>query len=271
MNKNDKWLKIALKIVEGSLAPINRFLLSNEPQKISEVKDDKVVLFVDTIAEKICLKVLKKANVSFMLISEESGVEIYGQKPEIVVILDPLDGTDCAVRGIPICSVALSIHDYKTMETLAAAIGHPFTRKIYYASKEKAYCNGREIRPSAVTALQKAFIITYASKPDRLTSLMKHKRLIENVGLLLNYGGPFNIAQVGSGEVDVFIEFEKGFKCIELAAGIHIAKVAGAIVTDVYGNEVKIHPDLQHRSTLIAASTLELHHEVLQLLSEGDG
>ena len=270
MNQNDKLLKVALKIVKDSLDSIRSFLLSGEPQKISKIKDDKVTRFVDTIAEKICLKVLKKTKVSFMLISEESGIKTYGQNPKITVILDPLDGTDCAIRGIPLCSVALSIHDYKSMETLAAAIGHPFTGKIFYATKDKAFCNGEKIRPSLVKAIEKAFIVTYAAKPDRLVSLVKRKELIKKVGLLLNYGGPFNIAQVGSGEVDAFIEYEKGFKCIELAAGAHIAKVAGAIVTDIHGNEIKIHPDLQHRTTLIAACTLELHSKLKRILNNGD-
>jgi len=268
MDTEDEWLKMAREIVEESMVSVRRSLLSCDRLRVVKIKGNKMVRLVDVIAERICLRTLRKTVSSFVFISEESGVETYGKDPRVAVILDPLDGTDCALRGIPICSISLSIHKYETMKTIAAVVGHPFTKRVFYATSTGAFCNNIPLRPSSTKALEEAFIVTYSSKADRLIALTKRQRLITATGMILNYGGPFNIAQVGSGDVDAFIEFAKGFRCVDFASGAYIAERAGAIVTDMSGRAVVVHPDLNHRSTIIATCTPELHRKLLEIIKE---
>src|SRR5271169_6628047 len=57
---------------------------------------------VDLAAETAIVETLQQHGVSFMLISEESGIEKFGTQPEeCLVTVDPIDGTTNLMRGLP--------------------------------------------------------------------------------------------------------------------------------------------------------------------------
>ncbi|MHA1468500.1 MAG: inositol monophosphatase family protein, partial [Promethearchaeota archaeon] len=67
---------------------------------------------IDLIAEKIVIDTLENENVNLLLISEELGERYIGSKEKAiksqnVLIIDPVDGSNNAVRGIPYCSISI--------------------------------------------------------------------------------------------------------------------------------------------------------------------
>ena len=62
---------------------------------------------IDQAAEAAVLRVLEYEGSSLNVLSEEAG--FVGRKGDSTLVLDPIDGTHNAVRGVPAYSVSLAI------------------------------------------------------------------------------------------------------------------------------------------------------------------
>lgn len=269
--KTEQLLSNYIMLVEECIDKVRPLIFEGlGGEVIKEKSDGDVTRKIDLIIEDHVKNKTKALGLAVQYISEECGVLDLSPSPDFVLILDPIDGTDMAVRGYPLCSVSLSLHHRDTMKPIIAVIGDIFQKKLYYASEKGAFLKRRDkimtIKPSSITQLKNAMVVSYAAKPQRLLSLLDQKEFINRVKLFFNYGGPMDIARVGEGTVDAFVEFEKGFKVIDYAAGIFIAKMAGAIVTDLSGSEIKLPNDLEHRQKLLVSCSEELHQEILGCL-----
>src|SRR4030042_506314 len=63
--------------------------------------------YIDKLAEDVALALLKKSDLKVNLLSEEAGFVDYGGK--YTFVLDPVDGTRNAYRGIPFYAVSLAV------------------------------------------------------------------------------------------------------------------------------------------------------------------
>ena len=66
-----------------------------------------ITMHIDLVAEKALLKTLNENSVDALIISEEIGEKYIGSKEKAiesqkVLIVDPVDGSNNAVRGIPL-------------------------------------------------------------------------------------------------------------------------------------------------------------------------
>ena len=71
---------------------------------------DKTLL-IDEIAEKTIFDNFKSTGKSFEFISEEMGTERVGNEPEVIVQVDPIDGSNNMSYGLPIASTSIAISD----------------------------------------------------------------------------------------------------------------------------------------------------------------
>lgn len=110
---------------------------------------------IDLIAENTIIETLDKANINTLLISEEIGEKYIGDKEkainkQTVLIVDPLDGSNNAARGIPYCSVSIAhAKGTKINDIKRAVVLNLNTKDIYWAEKGKgAYLNEKKINVS---------------------------------------------------------------------------------------------------------------------------
>ncbi|GAG92464.1 unnamed protein product, partial [marine sediment metagenome] len=107
------------------------------------------------MAEKALLKTLNENSIDTLIISEEMGEKYIGSKEKAiesqsVLIVDPVDGSNNAVRGIPYCSVSIAYAKGKTVEDIEKAVVLDLnTKDIYWAEKGKgAFLDEKRIRVS---------------------------------------------------------------------------------------------------------------------------
>ena len=107
----DEELKIlAQKIVDGVTRKIRRsqstdfFKFGNN---IELGADGTVTKYVDKLAEETAINIFNKSKVGVNLLSEEIGLLDNGS--DYTFVLDPIDGTRNAYRGIPFFSISLAI------------------------------------------------------------------------------------------------------------------------------------------------------------------
>jgi fructose-1,6-bisphosphatase/inositol monophosphatase family enzyme len=228
--------------------------------------DGDVTHRFDFDAEERLLQAFVQSGLPIRFSSEERDDIDFVADPQLLALVDPLDGSSGLARGRPGGSIAVSIVDMATTTPVLSRIAEVFTGVQYSAIDRTARRDGKHIRPSSTKSLQEALVGSYFASGSRLQALCELDVDWTAFGLLLNYGGLVEIARVGSGHCDAYIEIAKGFPAREYAAGLHIARSAGAVASDLRGNPVPISLNRETRVKFIVAATPELHFELLNTL-----
>jgi len=272
VNFDQVLLEVGKNIVKKVISEIRPLLLFNPSRSGEKVENLRIkdpedeTRKIDIIAEEEYIRSLENnVGVPYLLITEETGeIEVGKAKPDLLVFVDPLDGTDLAIRRIPLCATSICFYSKSLKQFLAAIVGDIFTDIIYYASKSQSgsYIEGTNygpirIFPSNIKSLSEAFISTFAIKPNRLLSLGEQKQLIENSLRIFNNGGPLEICRVASADADALIEFKKGFAGYDLFSGAFILTKAGGFCRRLDGKELEVQQDVNFRQKFIAARSEE--------------
>jgi fructose-1,6-bisphosphatase/inositol monophosphatase family enzyme len=218
----------------------------------------------DIDLEEALLRFFERAQIPARFSSEERPDVDLSTDPQLLVLVDPLDGSDVAARGYPLCSISVSIVDMETTTPLLSRIAEVFTGLQYAALGGSATLNGARMHPSGVTATRDAFVVSYFASSSRLAAFRQTGNWDE-FRLVLNYGGMLDIAKVGSGQCDAMVEVLKGMVAREYIAGVHIAQTAGAIATTLSGDPIPVLLNRDARSKFVVAGTRQLHANVLAL------
>lgn len=188
----------------------------------------------DIESEKAIIKAIEKIFPTYSIVAEECG-EI--QKNSVFTfVIDPLDGTNNFVLGIPAFTSSVALMQEK--EIIYGVIHYPITGDIYYAMKGKgAFFNGEPITVNSQQSMRNATISYYC---NYVTS-KQHIRNIKNkiskleVRRCLDLWAPaFCYCGLASGRIEAIIN--DGIELYDFAAGKLIAAEAGAKITDFNGN-----------------------------------
>ncbi len=190
---------------------------------------------IDIVAENAIIETLEHASVDLLLISEEVGEKFIGDKEKAkknhsTLIVDPLDGSNNAVRGVPYCSVSIAYAiGTKTSDTKKAIVLNLNTKDIYWAEKGRgAFLNDTKIHVSDLDISQKCFFelnipLEYLMKNlQDLTSLIQKFYRMRILG-----SSALTLCQIASGSMEVFINLRNSNRLVDVAAGMLILKEAG--------------------------------------------
>ncbi len=114
-----------------------------------------IVTDADIACEKKIFSILKKKFPGYNILSEETGSEERGSA--YTWIIDPLDGTQNFVLGLPEFGVAIALA--KGKEIVMSVLYFPMFDELYFAEKGKgAFLNGKKIKASSVDTFSKATV-----------------------------------------------------------------------------------------------------------------
>lgn len=228
------------------------------------LNDGHTTYAFDHKIEERLLQFFVKSRLPIRFSSEErTDIDLVGS-PELLALIDPLDGSDVAARGYPLCSISVSLVDIATRTPLLSRIVEVFTGLQYSARGDLALKNGAPIRPSTIESIGDAFVVSYFASRSRMDKVASQHSGWSRCRLVLNYGGMLDIAKVGAGQCDAMIEVLNGMVAREYVSGIHIAQAAGAATSDLQGEPIPILLDRDARSTFVVAATPQLHAELLE-------
>ncbi|MCK4369603.1 MAG: hypothetical protein KAW03_00925, partial [Candidatus Lokiarchaeota archaeon] len=201
---------------------------------------------IDIIAENIIIESLKKANVDVLLISEEIGEKYIGDKEkakenQAVLIVDPLDGSNNAARGVPYCSVSIAYaNGSKISDINKAVVLNLNTKDIYWAEKGNgAFLNDTKIHVSDLDISQKCFFELNLSMKNLLDNLQKLSPLIKRFYRIRILGSSaLTLCQIASGSMEAFINLRRSNRLVDVAAGLLILKEAGGNISTLDGSEI---------------------------------
>jgi myo-inositol-1(or 4)-monophosphatase len=221
-----------------------------------------LVTEVDHQSEEFLLGEIRRDFPDHHIVSEESGI-IQGNDQNIWYV-DPLDGTVNYAHHIPIFCVSIA---YAARGTVTlGAVYDPLRDELFLAERgQGAYLNGRPLRVSSATELQRSLLVTgfpynaWDTPQDNFANFVKFGKLSQGVRRLGS--AALDLCYVAAGRFDGF--WEMALNPWDVAAGGLIAEEAGARVTSVTGADDYISPPQS-----VIASTPGIHARMLQELTE---
>ena len=236
---------------------------------------------------------------SFVYASEEADPEVIGadRDPDLCVLVDPLDTSELAVRGLcgythvlvysrtlarPVVSVVGDIYHY--VQLYVGVMDDDGTDKAFVVTADgiERRLGGR--RPEK---LSRALVTNYLMRPaERFLPLARQHDLMAALGAASDAGpaqgrigvdfGSVGLCHVAAGFSDAMIEFAKGFAIWDLSPGHYVLHAAGGVVIDLDGNPVSLDYGLgsladigramSTRQKFIAAGDLDLAYQILRTL-----
>lgn len=222
---------------------------------------------IDIVAEKTVLDYLKEINFPCVVLGEECGRVEISDNSEGFVIMDAVDGSTNAVRGIPFscCSLAFATSDRLSSVTDAVIIDL-YSGDLYSASKGKgAFMNGKKITVHKEKPLY--FVVGLDLSGISPDSLQKLSPIISASNHIRHFGAvALELAIFARGLVDLFVDLRGKLRITDVAAGYLIASEAGGIIIDK--NLAPLDSDLSYdkKISFIAAANQEILNETIDKL-----
>ena len=231
MNSISPILNIMIKTAEKASKVLIRDFGELENLQVSKKGPKDFVTNSDKKVEKIILQELEKSKKNFSFLSEENG-KIENQDKENIWIIDPIDGTNNFLHGIPHFSISIGLKSND--EIIAGVIFDPVKNELFYAEKNNgAYFNNQRIRVSKKNNLDECL---FASNNVGINN----KNLsIRNLG-----SAALDMAYVGAGRFDGY--FQNDLHIWDIAAGVIIVKEAGGTVNNLNLSQIE---DLKIRAS----------------------
>ena len=176
-------------------------------------------------------------------------------------VVDPIDGTQCFLAGIPTWCVSIGlvhrgrivggvIHDPNTAETFSCG------------GRAGAFCNGRPMRPAAGTNFTFGMVeVGWSPRVTTESTARLIERLLERGGIYHRGGsGALGMAYVADGRYLAY--FEAHMNVWDSCAGAALVAAAGGWVNDI------LNGDGMNRGSLVAASAPGLVPAFLELVRD---
>lgn len=244
-------------------------------------------------------EVLAEHIPAFVYASEEADPEVIGDEPDpdLCVLVDPLDTSELAVRGLYGYTHVL-VYSRTLARPVAAVVGDIFHHvQLYVAARDdsgrdRAFmvtADGREhaLETPSHAALSESLVTNYLMRPEqRFRPLAEQVHFLKALGAPSRDGkargrigvdfGSIGLCHVAAGFTDAMVEFAKGFAIWDLSPGHYILHAAGGTVIDLHGNAIALDyglrtlPDIKQamnlRQRFIAAGTPRLAREISTVL-----
>jgi len=202
---------------------------------------------IDLIAENIVIDTLESEEVNLLLISEELGERYIGNKEKAiksqnVLIIDPVDGSNNAVRGIPYCSISIAYAIGRTINDIKKAVILDLnTKDIYWAVKgEGAYLNNNKIHVSDLDITDSCFFELNLSMKNFFKQIDNLRPIFRSFFRVRVLGSSaLTLCQLAKGSMEAFINLRETNRLVDVAAGLLILKEAGGEVFSLDGRKIE--------------------------------
>jgi myo-inositol-1(or 4)-monophosphatase len=224
---------------------------------------------IDLAAESAIVSTLRKHEITFTLISEESGIVEYGESPhQCYVTVDPIDGTTNLIRGAPFYATSIAVSTEPTLTKVHTALVTDLFRGTTYTAQKGcgAYKDDRRIRPSPNTSMEEAVIgidlnsYRIQNIAPRLTKLIGKTKHVRHFG-----ANALEMCYVADGTMDAFIDIRGKLRTTDMAAAWLIIREVGAIITTPQGKPLRAKLDPKQKVEFIAAANPEMHRRIISL------
>lgn len=213
--------------------------------------------YVDKIAEDVAIRFIEKADLNVNILSEESG--FLNHDGEYTFVLDPVDGTRNAYRGIPFYSVSLGIGQSKLSDVEYGIVKNIPTGDVFAAEKNQgAFYNNKRIGAPDLPGKALLSSLALGKNFDKKTLSLAKKGIIRSLG-----SASLEMCMVAIGALDYYVVGKEYLRVTDIAASTLIVREAGGFVKNIYGEELDMGLNIDERTSVVTACTEELIQSII--------
>lgn len=223
---------------------------------VTDKADGSPVTEVDQEAEELIRRRISAQFPDHGIIGEEFGEE--NTDADFVWVIDPIDGTKSFVHGVPLFGTLIGLLYQK--RPILGLIHQPVLGRLVIGDNRETRINGEKIVVNPPIPLADAtLLMTDPSDPLFIEKGSSYLSLLAKAGLVRSWGDCFGYLSLVTGQADIMID--PVLSPWDLLPLIPILRGAGAVISDFEGRPV------EKGSSLLAASSADLHAEVLKILA----
>ena len=255
---SEEWLALCRRATAGVEQALARYPeVEDRSQKTGRGEGGDMALVIDREAEDAIFHELEALGQPLTAVSEERGrVALHGGGPTMVVI-DPIDGSLNARRGMPLYCLSIAVADGSTMADVRYAFVHDLgSGEEWWAERGRGAClDGRPLRPLEpvsrveVLGIESGDPRRIARASEALAATTAHRlRLIGSIAL--------GLCWAAAGRYDALLSL-RSVRSVDAAAGQLLVREAGGAVIfpDAQDGRLGAPLDLDMRSAVVAGRT----------------
>ena len=228
-----------LQVLNNTADAVSQVLEANTDWSLSGIRHTQYS--VDVRADNAALAVLHEAGCA--VLSEESQITGQWGDDDILVVMDPLDGSTNASRGVPWFATALCALDKNGMRA-SLVVNQASGKDRYWATQGGgAFHNGNQMRPSACSTLKEAVVGV-----SGLASFRPQWSQFRALG-----AAALDICLVAQGVLDGWVDFHS-HGVWDYLASILICQEAGVATSEHQDRELLVTQYDQKRTPIVAAT-----------------
>ena len=234
--------------------------------RLGEGGDDTTA--IDQAAEDAVVARLTELNEDFVLVSEELGVRSFGNGGPRTVVVDPIDGSVNAKRGIPFFSFSLAVAEGGSMGDVVFGYVYDFGSGEEWTAERGsgAYLDGARLgsqRPKETIEILSFEGTTTPAIADRVVHAVGVAGRLRVMGSLA-----LSLCHLAAGRVDGVVSL-KPARSVDIAAAQLLVRECGLAI-ELFEDPpfVDAPLDLGVRSRIAAAASPELVQELAVVLSQ---
>jgi myo-inositol-1(or 4)-monophosphatase len=249
----DDWLSVCREAVDDVHGVLRELPTRDEREVVvGEGEGGDETTAVDAEAEKVILERLQAIE-GATIVSEEVG-EIRGDG-NLRIVVDPIDGSLNAKRGIPFFSLSIAIAEGKTMDDVLFGFVHDFgTGEEWTAERGAgAWLNGGDLGPTMpreeieILSFEATLTSSVAEKAAAMVGLAYRLRIMGSLAL--------SLCHLAAGRVDAVCSL-KGARAVDIAAAQLLVRERGLAIELPEAPPFGQAPlDTEGRSRVVAAAT----------------
>ncbi len=246
--------RIAVKVREALLTT---GLGENARDVVGKGVDGGPSYRADVVADRAAIEAIDALSLNMNILSEES--PFIDRKAEQTIIIDPLDGSENMVNGIPFYAVSLAVGTKSLSGVKYGLVMNIVTGDVFYAEKGKgAFFNSKPIHVRKYDEKQSLFFI-YMGANASLNSydIARKSSRIRSLG-----AASLEMCYLAGGIADLFFmrcsDNNFALRIVDIAASSLILREAGGEVYDLTGNLLDMKFDIGDRKSLLAVGDKNL-------------
>ncbi len=261
---NMDWYSFCMQLTDA-IWNVTKPLIGTDDAAQKIKKGNKNSKKIDILAEDTVIQYIKQENLDVNLLSEEIGEIQIGMTPKYTIILDPIDGTTNAIKGLPFFSTSIAIAKGNLIKDIFFGyIRNYLTNEIFYVNQNGAFYNDRQCISSSCTNISRALISLYSYS---IVNYQQMRKILNTVRKMRLFGAiSIEISYVGCNKLDGIIDLRGDLLITDIAAGILFLNKAGGVISDANGNEISGELDRDKGYSVIAAGNQVMHENFLKVI-----
>lgn len=255
------WLELSRRALVGVRSMLDRYPSTPErAQTTGRGEGGDMALVIDRGAEDAVFAELERLGLPLTAVSEERGhVPIAGGGP-VHVVIDPIDGSVNAKRGVPLYALSIAVAGGPTMGDVRFGYVYDLGRaEEWWAARGRgAYAGGRRLQPPSQAETME--LLAVESAEPRYLREAADLLVASGAGRVRAIGSiALSLCWVAAGRFDASISLRNG-RSVDAAAGQLVVREAGRAVAfpDADQDPARASLDLTMRSRVLSGHTQAL-------------